>query len=90
MSEEAISARRGNDESDTIAVMPGNWNTVLLFLASATQWRRAGMNAIATGLDYAGVEAAARLACLQTDPATFDGLRIMEAAALNAMREKQT
>lgn len=60
--------------------------TVRWFLVCATQWRRDAMGGIA-GLDYAGAEAAARLSGLRPSPEDFDGLRVMEAEAMRAMRE---
>ena len=64
--------------------MEENWAAVRLFVACATQWRFAGMNGVRTGLDYAGVEAAARMAGIEVTGDLFDRLRIMERTALAA------
>jgi hypothetical protein len=58
-----------------------------LFLAAQTQWR-VGMSG-PTGLDYAGVEACARLRGATLDPDTFEALQTAELAALGAWRDKR-
>lgn len=63
------------------------WSAVELFSASLTQWRRAGMAGIATGLDYPGVEAAARMMGIAVTPRLFRDLQTMEAAALGVFQE---
>ncbi len=60
-----------------------------LFLASSTQWRTAGMGGVAIGLDYPGVESAARMMALAVTPTLFADLREMEHAAIKAMLEKR-
>jgi len=52
-----------------------------------TQWR-VGFGG-ATGLDYPGCEAAARMAGIEVTADLFDGLRVCEAAAMQAMSERQ-
>ena len=58
----------------------------MLFLSLATQWRVAP-SGLPQGLDYAAVEPAMRLAGLKPGPALFEGLRVMEAAALQVFHE---
>lgn len=58
-----------------------------LYLAAQTQWRYSGMGQ-PTGLDYAGVEALARLRGEPLDPETFALLQVAERAALAAMGER--
>ena len=53
-----------------------------VFVASGTQWRRAGMTGVETGLDYAGVEAAARALGVEWSFALLEKIRVMEDAAL--------
>lgn len=60
-----------------------------LFLAASSQWRMAGHPPRPVAMDYAGVEAAARLAGIDVTPPLFADLRIMEAAALRAMAERR-
>lgn len=80
--EEIAAARVGAD----FRVFAENWDTVLLFLVCATQWRSTGHGA--TGLDYAAVEAVMRIHDVQQPRETFDGVRIMESAALTQMNRK--
>ncbi len=67
--------------------MPENWDAMRLFLAMETQWRRAGMSGVATGLDYSVLPAVAGLAGLALNADIFARLRILEGAALAAMAE---
>ncbi|MBF0165192.1 MAG: DUF1799 domain-containing protein [Magnetococcales bacterium] len=71
------------------AVWQENADPARLFFACATQWRLAGMDGIPTGLDYAGVEAAARMSGVALTPELFAGVRIMESAAMDAWAEKR-
>ena len=68
-----------------MAVLPEAWDAVRLFIACGTQWRRAGMTGVATGLDYASVEAAARALAIAWTGELLEQLRIMETAAIGAM-----
>lgn len=75
--------------ADEIGVWPENWQSVNFFLDYCrTQWRT-GMGG-PTGLDYTAV-----LACLRTlrlgrerSDEVFTDVRVMEAAALEAMSKK--
>ena len=58
-----------------------------LFVASGTQWRRAGMTGIATGLDYAGVEAAARARGVPWTAQLLEKIRAMERAAIEVFAD---
>ncbi len=75
-------------QSQEVEVWPENWRVVALFATLWTQWA-VGMGG-ATGLRY---EAVYPLLDRQySDPdewdQAFDDVRVMEAAALRAMREK--
>lgn len=70
-------------------VLPANADTVRLFLACQTQWRRAGLEGAPTGLDYTGCGIAAQACGLALEGELFDGLRTMEIAALGAMHEER-
>jgi hypothetical protein len=78
------------EPADELAVHPDNVTAARLFLAAGTQWRRtamAGMGGAAVwreGLDYTGVEAAARLAGLTVTPDDFEALRLIELEVLAA------
>ena len=61
----------------------------MLFLASSTQWKYAGMAGTPTGLDYPGVEAAARLLGREMTPELFRDIRVMEAAALDELFKRR-
>jgi hypothetical protein len=70
-----------------------NTIAVQLFMALATQWRVitlstwAKASTLRMGLDYAVVEATARLEGLVVGPNDFRRLRVMEAEALKAFHE---
>lgn len=69
-------------------VWPEHEATVCAFLACATQWRRAGLAGVRTGLDYAAVDAVLRLTVPRPARATvFAGIQIMEQAALAVFAE---
>ncbi|WP_119304954.1 DUF1799 domain-containing protein [Dongia deserti] len=80
---------KGNAERARFAILEENQDAVRLFLASSTQWRTAGMGGVAIGLDYPGVESAARMMALAVTPTLFADLREMEHAAIKAMLEKR-
>jgi hypothetical protein len=67
-------------------VLPENVPAVDLFLGVQTQWR-AGFGG-ATGLDYAGVEAAARLLGVAIDRDVFQGVQVLEMSYLEASGDK--
>jgi hypothetical protein len=64
-------------------ILEENVPAIELFLAVQTQWR-VGFSG-ATGLDYAGVEAAARLRGTALTADTFDRLQVLERAWLAAL-----
>lgn len=72
-----------------VEVWPDNLHTVNSFISLSTQWR-VGMNG-PTGLDYGAVPVVMRMAGIpRADwPEVFDGLRVMEDAALEAIRKQR-
>jgi hypothetical protein len=56
---------------------------VELYLRSMTQWVHAGMEGIKVGLDYGGVRLV--METYGYDARAFEGLQIIERAALNTM-----
>lgn len=72
---------------EEIEIFPENWDAATAFVALATQWRVS--MAGATGIDYCAIEPVLRLRNVPTDrwPDVFDGIRVMEAEALDVMRE---
>lgn len=70
-----------------VEVWPENWPAVQLFAAVQTQWRVHGFTGRPLGLDYPAVEAAMRMLRIKDRPATFERIRIMEAAALATLNK---
>ena len=67
-------------EENAFVVWPDNWDTLILFLASSSQWSY-GPSGMPVGLRYEGVESVARLARIEITPERFWDLRLMESAA---------
>jgi len=82
----------GPEQKDTehFLVAPENWTTVEVFLALRTQWRwLAGMGgAFRAGLDYAAVESFLRLLKVKDRSRVFNGVMIMEKAAMEYWNEQ--
>lgn len=74
-------------EERDFEVEPENWETVVMFLRLSTQWRH-GFNG-PTGLDYTAVESTFRMTGTAATPALFEGLQIMEFAALRTINQKR-
>jgi hypothetical protein len=74
-------------EPEEIEVWPENWDAAIAFVSLSTQWR-VSMGG-ATGIDYGVIEPVLRLRRVAPErwPEVFDGIRIMEAEALEVMRE---
>ncbi|OAI11795.1 hypothetical protein A1507_19875 [Methylomonas koyamae] len=58
----------------------------MLFVSLGTQWRIGGMGDV-IGLDYTAVDAVFRIRRIKNRASLFDGLQVMEEAALAAFRE---
>lgn len=69
-------------------LLPECEDAVELFCACDTQWVYSGMNGVRTGLDYAGVQAAARMLGVREVRRVFEGVRIIERAVLAVDRER--
>lgn len=77
------------EDDDDFPVLPENWDTVHLFMAVSTQWRRGGMEAQPVGLDYTAVDVAMRRGGWEDpDGELFAGLQLMEQAALAALSDR--
>lgn len=81
-----------NRDDDDFEVWPENWDAVMAFLAVSTQWRTAPfgggmapMQVIYQGLDYTAVRAGLDGFGIETSPALWRDLRVIEAAARNAL-----
>jgi len=71
-------------------VYPDNENSVLVFMDMLTQWRVGGMGG-AVGLDYNVFPIIFKIRNIDEheQPEVFDNVRIMERAALIAMRSRE-
>lgn len=74
---------------DHFPVWACNWPVLLAFLAVETQWQRNAFSGHITGLDYRGVQAWLDMRYLSRRKRRdiFEGLQIMERAALDALPE---
>lgn len=87
--EEVIEAWWERQRQTPFEVLESNAEALALFLACATQWRLAGMEAVPVGLDYAGVAAAANGLGMALAGGLFEGIQIMERAALDVLLERR-
>lgn len=63
-------------------IWPDNAPAAELFYASYSQWQRNSMTGHLIGLNYPGVESAARMASISITPELFSNLQIIEQGAL--------
>lgn len=70
---------------DEVEVWPENIETVEVFLACRTQWRRDAMNGALLGLRYADVAATLDMLAVGERKEVFEGIRVMEAEALEVL-----
>jgi hypothetical protein len=85
-------ARESEAENDLLEIWPEHWNTVTVFLALSTQWKREipamSGTMIWRGMDYAAIEPVIRLMGFWSERAEiFGGLQIMEKAAINVLNK---
>jgi hypothetical protein len=78
---QAVAAR----DTARIEVFPENWQAVSVFVRMGTQWRRAGLKAMPTGLDYAALPVVARACGVKLTGLLLDQVRTLEGEALRAM-----
>lgn len=76
-------------EDEPLEVFEEHREVVELFVASGTQWRYAGLEALPAGLDYAGVRATAEAIGTPWERRLLDSLRVMEHAAIEALAERR-
>jgi len=79
-------ARSQHSERD-FEVWVDNWDTVVMFLRMSTQWI-VSMGG-PTGLNYSSLEYLCKLYPVKDACALFEGIQIMEMAALAAMHTKK-
>lgn|GEM_PF-2785463 len=85
----------GEERENVFVLEAANKDVLSLFISSQTQWRIVTLSTmeraeiIRTGLDYVGVEAAARGLGLTWNDALLDGLAVMEQATLDVERKQR-
>lgn len=87
-SPEQIAAALASNKPDHCEVWEENWDIVLMFIRMSTQWHTsmAGL----TGLNYPSLEWLCKLYSVKDPVAIFEGVQVMEMAALavlNASRK---
>ena len=76
------------EEQPDFGVDKDNWQTVMTFCQCATQWHYGAMGGV-TGMDYPGVKVVMALTLKPAQhKAVFEGLQIMERAAMAVMNQK--
>lgn len=70
------------EDDGLFAVFVENMPICRVFLAMTTQWNHAGMNGVITGLNYQALPVVLELSASSLTPAQFEGLQMMELAAL--------
>lgn len=77
-------------QPEAIGIWPENWQAVRTFLGMETQWRRAGLRGMPTGLDYGVLPVVAGALGIAVDAELLARLRVLEGAALAAMLESRS
>ncbi len=80
---------RGASPEPPLEILPDNWPAVEVFVAMGTQWRRAGMAGLVTGLDYAALPAVCGALGHDLDAELLTRLRVIEGQAIAAMAERR-
>ena len=88
MSEDVKSEMLSKEIEVDFEVWEENWSIVRMFIRMQTQWR-IGFSG-PTGLDYASLDWLCRLYAVQDPVPLFEGLQVMEAAALSAFNKKKS
>ena len=86
ISPEQIAAVSLEPLESNVEVWEENWDIVMMFLRLCTQWN-AGMGG-ATGLHYPSLEWLCKLYAVADPVAMFEGVQVMELAALAVMNRK--
>lgn len=84
-----ILAAMGEAPDDTLALPEALRDAVRLFDAVATQWRVAGMDGVALGLDYSALDIAARWLGIAPTPRLLSDIAVMEDEGLTVFRERR-
>lgn len=78
----------GTDDGDDFTIWPDNVPALELFLGAITQMRVNDFSGLPIGLDYAGLEATARLRRTKLTPKLFEDIQTMELAYLGERRRR--
>ena len=73
-------------QCQAVELWPENLPSASLYIACETQWQRAGMAGVPTGLNYAGVEAVMRPR--GDPPALFDDIQVLERVFLKILDDR--
>ena len=86
-SPEQIAAAKLQAVEQQCEVWEENWDTVVMFLRMTTQWNTsmAGL----TGLNYPSLEWLCKLYSVKDPVAIFEGVQVMEGAALAILNSKR-
>lgn len=74
-------------EAEPFEVYASNVKALDLFLATATQWRTAGMNGAHLGLDYVALDVVARAKGVKLDHDLLWSVQVLEGAAAKEINE---
>jgi hypothetical protein len=80
--------RRRAAEAEPIELTKQEADTVGLFFALDTQWRRCPFTGVRLGLDYAAVRPTAEMLEIEPSARLMTGVRVMEAAAIGALARR--
>ena len=82
---EIVMQARERSEDDFLGVYSENWDAVNLFLKVQTQWNRAGLAGVITGLNYDAVYRCMQIYGLERDVNLFEKLQVIELAVLTEL-----
>jgi len=86
-SSEQIAAARLEAVQKDFEVWEENWEIVVMFLRMSTQWNTS-MSGL-TGLNYPSLECLCKLYSVKDPVAIFEGVQVMEGAALAILNSKR-
>lgn len=87
MPDEEIARVMESQREEGFEVDPENWDAIVLFMRSQTQWIISGMGQ-RTGLYYAGVEAVARISGVSLTAELFDQVQLLELTTINELNKR--
>lgn len=87
MPEEEVARVMDTQRETQFEVDQENWDAVVLFMRSQTQWVVSAMGQ-RTGLNYAGIETVARLYRMDLTPDLFDQVQLLELTVINELSKR--